>query len=95
MKAAGLPVKTIAKILGVGENQVERECREELTAGRELMIGRIANSLYRKALGSGRESVACAMFILKTQAGWRETNRHEHSGPDGAPILIVTGVDRD
>jgi hypothetical protein len=25
---------------------------------------------------------------LKTQAGWRETNRHEHTGADGGALEI-------
>ena len=42
---------------------------------------RIAESLYRKALGDGAQSVTAAIFWLKTRAHWKETNVHEVSGP--------------
>jgi hypothetical protein len=33
----------------------------------------VAESLYRKATGEGRESVTAAIFWLKTRAHWKET----------------------
>ena len=34
---------------------------------------KVAESLYRKALGDGSQSVTAAIFWLKTRAGWKET----------------------
>ena len=36
-----------------------------------------AESLYRKAIGEGRESVIAAIFWLKTRARWKETMVNE------------------
>jgi len=33
----------------------------------------VAENLYRKATGEGREAVTAAIFWLKTHAGWKET----------------------
>jgi hypothetical protein len=37
----------------------------------------VAENLYRKATGEGREAVTAAIFWLKARAGWRETQIHE------------------
>jgi hypothetical protein len=37
----------------------------------------VAESLFRRATGEGREGVVSAIFWLKTRAGWRETTVHE------------------
>ena len=53
---------------------------------------KVAENLYRKATGEGREAVIAAIFWLKTRAGWRETNVHEIGGLNNRPIEIdVTG----
>ena len=49
----------------------------------------MAENLFRKATGEGREAVVAAIFWLKTRAGWKETNVHEVGGPAGGPIETV------
>jgi hypothetical protein len=49
----------------------------------------VAENLYRKATGDGREAVTAAIFWLKTRAHWKETSVHEVSGPDGGPIEAI------
>ncbi len=41
--------------------------------------------------------VTSSIFALKNAAGedWRDKQQHEHSGPDGGPINIITGVPRN
>lgn len=51
--------------------------------GKAKAIQDVAEGLLMKARGG---DTASAIFYLKTQAGWRETIRNEHSGPDGKPI---------
>jgi hypothetical protein len=47
----------------------------------------VANNLYNIATDPTHKSGAqAAMFWMKTRARWRETNRLEHTGPDGQPI---------
>jgi hypothetical protein len=45
---------------------------EELAAGPAKLNSRVAQTLYQKATGDGPQSVAAAIFWLKTRAGWRE-----------------------
>ena len=58
------------------------------------------SGLYKKAKGRAVENVAknlvmqaqngnttAAIFYLKTQAGWKETERHELVGADDAPLV--------
>jgi hypothetical protein len=49
---------------------------------------KVAENLYRKATGEGREAVIAAIFWLKARAGWRETHSHEVSGKDSGPIVV-------
>ena len=55
---------------------------------------RVAENLYRKATGEGREAVTAAIFWLKTRARWTETSVHEHTGNPDRPIIVYTGVPR-
>ena len=50
---------------------------------------RIAEGLYRKALGDGAQSVTAAIFRLKTRAGWKETSVQELNGPAKIEISWV------
>jgi hypothetical protein len=51
--------------------------------GRAKVVADISNSLIMKAREGDN---ACMFFYLKTQAGWRETEKVEISGPNGGPI---------
>lgn len=51
--------------------------------GRAKAIGAVAQGLLQRARDG---DTASAIFFLKTQAGWRETNVLEHTGKDGGPI---------
>lgn len=49
----------------------------------------MAGRLYRAGMDG---NVACMIFWLKTKAGWRETNRLEHTGADGQPLVPPGGM---
>ncbi|MER8822615.1 hypothetical protein NKH70_22830 [Mesorhizobium sp. M0991] len=51
---------------------------------------RVAESLYRKATGEGREAVTAAIFWLKTRARWKETSIHELGGKLDTSVTFVT-----
>ena len=51
--------------------------------GKAKAIGAVAQGLLQQARNGDK---VAAMFYLKTQAGWRETSRHELTGADGDPI---------
>jgi hypothetical protein len=79
--AAVLTAEQIADYFGIGRTtffaMVDRdpEIAERYKRGKAKAIGAIAQSLITKARAGDTASM---IFYLKTQAGWRETDRHEH-----------------
>ena len=89
--AAVLSVEQIADYFGIGKTTfyeiMERqpEVSERYKKGKAKAIGSVSQGLLKQA----REgNLSAAIFYLKTQAGWRETQKLEHSGPDGVPLNI-------
>ena len=77
MAGYGLAAKDIAIVLGIDAWVLERDYQTELKAGAIKANAKVAESLFRRATGEGREGVVAAIFWLKTRAGWRETTVHE------------------
>ena len=52
---------------------------------------RVAERLYRKAIGEGQESFTAAIFWMKTRARWKETMVSEvtHDVADPLSALMV------
>ena len=94
MAAYGVPEADIARVITIDPKTLRKHYREEPDVGAIKANSRIAESLYRKALGDGAQSVTAAIFWLKTRARWKETEVHEvnHSGP--MRIELVPGVAR-
>ena len=86
MAGYGVPEGDIARVLDVPADYLREHFRKELDSGQIKANTKVAENLYRKATGEGREAVTAAIFWLKTRAGWKETAVHEVSGRDGAPI---------
>ena len=72
MAGAGIPQAAIASACGLSEPTLRKHYRHELDHGGILATAKVAQSLFKKAIGDGPQSAACAMFWLKTRAGWRE-----------------------
>jgi hypothetical protein len=89
--AALLSQDQIADYFGIVRNtftaMMERDpdILERYKRGKAKAIGSVAKGLLQKAQSGDS---ACMMFYLKTQAGWRETDRLEHTGADGQPITF-------
>lgn len=81
----GSTQEQIAAMLGVCVDTMSKnpESRKAWETGLAETIAKVAGSLVKKALGG---DTASAIFYLKTQAGWKETVRSEHTGKDGGPI---------
>lgn len=73
----GMTQEQIAVLIGKSVDTLGRRCREDLDVGLAEAIAKVAGSLVQKALGG---DTTCAIFYLKTQAGWKETNVTEHRG---------------
>ena len=79
----GTTQETIARILGIDEKTLRKHYRDELDLARAQANASVGGMLFKKAKAG---DTAAMIFWMKTQAGWRETARVEHSGPDGGPI---------
>ena len=77
MAGYGLSAQDIAIVLGLERWEIERDYHKELAAGAIKANAKVAESLFRKATGDGREGVTAAIFWLKTRARWKETTVHE------------------
>ncbi len=84
----GIPEAEIAGAIGIDPKTLRKHYRPELDHGHTKANARVAENLYRKATGEGREAVTAAIFWLKTRAGWRETSVHEVGGRNGGPIEV-------
>jgi len=87
--AAVLSQEQLADYLGVGRpcfvSMMKRdpEILMRYKRGKANAIGTVAKGLLQKARDGDTTS---AIFYLKTQAGWRETNRTEITGAEGEPF---------
>jgi hypothetical protein len=77
MAGYGIPEKDIACVLEIDPKTLRRHYRGELDKGAIKATAKVAENLYRRATGEGREAVTAAIFSLKTRAGWKETSVHE------------------
>ena len=91
----GIPEAEIAGVIGVDPKTLRKHYRHELDHGHTKANARVAENLYRKATGEGREAVTAAIFWLKTRAGWKETTAHEIGGRGGEPIEVVDASPRE
>ncbi|MGD9507032.1 MAG: hypothetical protein AB7X49_00535 [Geminicoccaceae bacterium] len=86
MAAYGVPETEIGAVVGIDAKTLRKHYRQELDHGHTKANVKVAEALYRKALGEGRESVTAAIFWMKARAGWREVNLHQVGGPSGGPV---------
>lgn len=64
-------------MLDIDVDELTASYGKQLSGGQIKANARVAEILYRKAIGEGRESVTAAIFWLKTRARWKETSVHE------------------
>jgi hypothetical protein len=89
--AAVLNTEQIADYFGISRNtfaairERDPDVDERYKRGKARAIGAVAQSLIQKARAG---NVACMIFYLKTQAGWRETNAVEHDVGDAIGDLL-------
>lgn len=108
---AGVPQTTIAKLIadGISVPTLTAHYREELDLSKPRRIAQVAGMAFQMALGrpakfddAGRlvqseikPDKTMVMFILKTQAGWKETSVLELADPTlGARERLASEVDR-
>jgi hypothetical protein len=75
--------------MGISVSCLTKRYRDELNKGEVDMLLKVSQNLHQIALSTEHKSAAAAaMFIMKTRAGWRETNRTELTGANGAPLEV-------
>ena len=80
MAGYGIPEADIACVLEIDAKTLRKHYRRELDTGHIKAGAGVAENLYRKATGEGREAVTAAIFWLKTRCGWKETPQTHHVG---------------
>jgi hypothetical protein len=60
--------------------------RVELDQGLEQANAMVAQSLFKKAIGTSAQSVTAAIWWEKTRAGKKDTSAMELTGKDGTPL---------
>lgn len=91
----GLVQEDIAQYVGISHVTLRKHYASELKLSAikaNATVGKYLFSLASgQAIANGATHGDCktaAMFWAKTRMGWRETDRLEHSGPDGGAIPI-------
>jgi hypothetical protein len=88
MAGYGLSAAEIARVLKVDPELLKADYLCELEGGQIKANAKVAENLYRKATGDGREAVTAAIFWLKARARWKETTKLEHGDDPDAPIVF-------
>ena len=85
----GIPYEQIAIMIrnGISCDTLTRHFPNELVSGKAKANAQVARTLFQKAIGG---DTAAAIWWSKTQLRWAETQKHELSGRDGAPIEVST-----
>ena len=89
----GLSPEEIAQVLDVEVGELEAACARELKSGGTKANARVAESLYRKALGDSREAVTAAIFWLKTRARWKEVGAVGNTGATNVTVSWMSHED--
>lgn len=109
LAAYGIPQEDMCKLIlnprtgkPIDLKTLHKHFREELDTGMTKANAKVAESLFRQAVGApaiydanGKQLraeqppvVSAGIFWLKARAGWKERDVHELTGENGGPIEI-------
>lgn len=71
LRSHGIKQKTIAKIIGIDEDTLVRNYKEELDEAGESAVAKVSATLYKKAIDG---DVTSMIFWLKTRGRWRTSD---------------------
>jgi len=86
----GLSVEQCANVMGYSRATLFRRIKDDpkclrlYKIGKDQAAGKIAGKLFEQAMDG---NVACIIFYLKTQCGWRET---DHNTVADIPPITIT-----
>ena len=92
MSGYGLPIEQIAVLVrdGIDADTLRKHFAKELIAGKAKANSGVGRTLFQKAMGGDTSAM---IWWSKTQMRWKETQQHELTGADGAP-LEFTKIER-
>ena len=92
MSGYGLPIEQIAVLVrdGIHVETLRAHFSTELVSGKAKANSGVGRTLFQKAMGG---DTAAMIWWSKTQMRWAETQKHELTGADGAP-LEFTKIER-
>lgn len=85
LAAGGVIQDRISQVLGIDDKTLRKHFPQELVVGK-TEITALAVSKIVTAIQGGEAWAIC--FWLKCREGWRETQAHEISGPNGAAVEV-------
>ena len=86
LSAMGTRHEDIGSKLDITDDTLRKHYRKELDEGRIEANASVAQTLYQQAKNG---NTTAAIFWLKTRAQWRENDRLEVTGADGAPFKMI------
>jgi hypothetical protein len=94
MSLAAIPHETIATVIGIDGLTLKKHFAEVLRTAKAKALGRVASGLYQQAFDG---NTTAAIFIMKTQGGWRETAEPESAKMElpEIKIQIMTKAEND
>jgi hypothetical protein len=81
----GLPIDQIAVLVrdGISVDTLRKHFATELVSGKAKANGQVGKTLFQKVMAG---DTTAAIWWSKTQMRWAETQKHELTGADGAPL---------
>ena len=81
----GLPIEQIAVLVrdGIHVDTLRSHFSTELVSGKAKANGQVGKTLFQKVMAG---DTTAAIWWSKTQMRWAETQKHEVTGADGAPL---------
>ena len=81
----GLPIEQIAVLVrdGIHVDTLRSHFGTELVSGKAKANGQVGKTLFQKVMAG---DTTAAIWWSKTQMRWAETQKHELTGADGAPL---------
>jgi len=81
----GLPIEQIAVLVrdGIHIDTLRAHFATELVSGKAKANGQVGKTLFSKVMAG---DTTAAIWWSKTQMRWAETQKHEVTGADGAPL---------
>jgi hypothetical protein len=84
----GLPIEQIAVLIreGIDTDTLRKHFATELQSGKAKANAQVGKTLFQKAMGGDTTAM---IWWSKTQMRWAETQKHELTGADGAPLEVA------